>query len=198
MTDPSLWDAHRAWGNERLACHLDRIEGVRHHGVHSGLEVELMSDGRLTVDEGLRNRLDVLVGSVHVLPEQFQDPPPPPAVILAAWWEHTQRLAWAGIDILGHPFRWLAGRHGVTLTPRLVQDVVTLARRTGIAVEINSHQVVDLDLDLLQACAVQGVPVAFGTDSHRRDEILDLGYHVDLLARAGLTGDDVTLWRPAT
>jgi len=196
MTDPTLWDAHRSWGNERLARHLDQVEAVREQGIHTGMEVELMADGRLTVDDAFRDRLDVIIGSVHVLPEQFQDPVPPPEALLAAWWDHTQRLAAAGIDLLGHPFRWLAGRRGVTLTPALVQDVVALARREGIAVEINSHQVVDCDLDLLRACAAQQVPVAFGTDSHRREEILDFSYHQRLLARAGLSSENLLLWRP--
>jgi len=196
MERPSIWDDHREWGNRRLAAHLDMIDAVGGEGVFSGIEVELMSDGRLTLDDRFRDRLDVVIGSVHVMPEQFQRRQPPPAALFESWWDHTQRLAAAGIDLLGHPFRWLAGRDGIRVAPQHVRDLVLLAKRHRVALEVNSHQVVETDLDMLKLCAEEDVAIAFGTDSHRREEILDLGYHRALLARAGLSAGDLTLWLP--
>ena len=197
MARPEIWDEHREWGNRRLAAHLAEVEEARDQGLCTGIEVELMCDGRLTLDDRFRDRLSVVIGSVHVLPEQFGDQELPPEALLEAWWQHTAQLAAAGIDLLGHPFRWIAGRKGVHLDDEWVRRVVLLAKQQGIGLEINSHQVVDNDVALLRLCVEQGVPLAFGTDAHRREEILDFSYHKALLTRAGMTVDELTLWRPS-
>jgi len=42
------------------------------------------------------------------------------------------------------------------------------------------------------------VPVAFATDAHRREEIGCFDYHIGLLRDAGLTLDEIRVWRPRT
>jgi len=194
MTDPSLFDRHLTWGNERLVRHLDEVDALRDQGLLTGVEVEMMADGRLTVDPDLVDRLDVIVGSVHWLPVSWQAGNDP-AEILDVWLAHVQRLVRTGIDVLGHPLRWLTGQVEV-IPDAIVPHVVELARQAGVAVEINAHYVVETDVPLIREAARTDTAVTFCTDAHRRDEIGQFIYHLDLLKHAGLTVDDLRFWHP--
>ena len=160
------------------------------------MEVEMMSDGRLTIDEQFTSRLDVLIGSVHFLPN-LENKELPRENVIADWWLHTETLAGRGIDILGHPFRWLSRNAGVAITSEMTARMVALAAHCKIALEINAHSVIPGDLELLKGCVAAGVQVAFGSDSHARGEIGNLTYQTALVAQAGLSLDDIPLWYPA-
>lgn len=194
MDDPSLFDAQRAWGNARLSRHLDAVEELAEAGLRSGVEVEMMCDGRLTVDPLFVDRLDVIVGSVHWLPTSWRTNAEP-RLILSDWMGHVQQLVESGIHVLGHPLRWLSGQ--VQSVPdEIVPMVVEWAREAGVAIEINAHYIVDTDVRLLVEAARTGTPITFCTDAHRRDEIGRFEYHMDLLRRAGLDEGDVIFWQP--
>ncbi|MFA4944636.1 MAG: PHP domain-containing protein [Lentisphaeria bacterium] len=195
MRDPALFDRHLAFGNRRLEEHLRRIEGCRAQGLCTGLEVELLPDGRLTFDPCFRGRLDVLIGSVHFLPH-LEEPGLHPVAILSKWWEHTEALMCSGIDILGHPFRWLHRNAGLPVTDELLRHLVEKARRFGVALEINAHMVIPADLELLKACVAAGVPVAVGSDSHAVEEIGNLDYQRKLIQASGIPAAEIPLWLP--
>jgi putative hydrolase len=195
MLDPRIFDDQREWGNRRLLRHLDEVDALRDQGLLTGVEVEMMTDGRLTLDPKLIDRLDVIVGSVHWLPvsrEGGNDP----AEILDVWMSHTAQLVRAGIDVLGHPLRWISAQ--IERIPQeIIPHVVDLARQAGVAIEINAHYVVQTD-DMLLAEAVRtSTPVTFCTDAHRTDEIGQLGYQRQLLSDLGLTVDDLKMWSPS-
>jgi histidinol phosphatase-like PHP family hydrolase len=192
MTEPALFDEHLEWGNRRFIPHLDEVDSLRGRGLLTGVEVEMMADGRLTVDPRLIDRLDAIVGSVHWLREEGEAP----ERIVAAWMAHVRALARTGIDILGHPLRMLANWVR-PLPAETVPFVVDVAREAGIAVEINSHYVVEADRELLLEAVRRDVPVTLSTDSHRFSEIGRFDYHLDLVARAGLRIEDLKLWRPS-
>jgi histidinol phosphatase-like PHP family hydrolase len=198
IREPRLFDEYREWGNARIRRHLDAVEPLRAQGVFTGLEVELMDDDRLTVDPAFRPRLDVIIGSVHFLPDlpDGQIAALPPQQVLDHWWEHNRRLAAAGIDILGHPFRWLNRVGRQPLEQAVIDGVVALARQHGIALEINAHAVIPGDTRLLRACVDAGVAVAFGSDAHSHAELGCLDYHRDLVRAAGLRLEDIPLWLP--
>jgi histidinol phosphatase-like PHP family hydrolase len=194
MLDPSIFDECRGWGNERFLRHLDEVDSLRGRGLLSGVEVEMMSDGRLTVDPALIDRLDVVVGSVHWLPVS-RHTGADPAEILDVWLAHTCQLLRTGIDVLGHPLRWLSAQ--IDHVPReITPHVVDLARQAGVAIEINAHYVVDTDAELLVEARKAAVPVTFCTDAHRPDEIGHFGYHRKLLDDLDLTLDDIRFWSP--
>jgi len=195
MLDPSIFDEHLRWGNERLLRHLDEVDAFRDDGLLTGVEVEMMDDGRLTVDPKLKDRLDVIVGSIHWLPVGRQGGNDP-AEILDLWLAHTSRLVRTGIDILGHPLRWLSAQ--IDHVPReIVPHVVNLAREAGVAIEINAHYVVNTDADLLLETIRTNTPVTFCTDAHRLDEIGHFGYHRKLLDDLDLTLDRIVMWSPS-
>lgn len=195
MTDPSMFDEHLAWGNERLIRHLDEVDTLRDRGLWTGVEVEMMADGRLTVDPDLIDRLDVIVGSVHWLPVRWRLGHSP-SEILETWLTHTAQLIQSGIDVLGHPFRWLSAQID-DVPDELIPHVVELAREADVAIEINAHYVVHVDVPLLCEAARSGAKVTFCTDAHHGAEIAQFDYHSQLLRRADLALDDLDVWTPS-
>ncbi len=196
MLKPQIWDKHREWGNERFRRHLDQIDRFRDQGIYSGVETEMMIDGRLTFDESLRDRLDIIVGGVHVVPTEMADPNLKPHEVLTAWWTYTEQLMQTGIDILAHPFRWISKQKGIRLHNDDVREMVSLAKRFGVALEINTHQIIKTDVEMVRLCAQEGVPISIGTDAHRRDEILNFGPHRKILEKSGVLPDEIQIWRP--
>jgi len=192
MEEPALFDEWREWGNGRLVPHLDEVDSFRDRGLRTGVEVEMMGDGRLTVDPRLRDRLDVIVGSVHWLRSEGGKP----AKLLDEWMRHNRELVRTGIDILGHPLRLLA-KYVQPLPAEIVPFVVDIARDAGVAIELNGHYVVEADRDLLLEAVRRDVPVTLSTDSHRFSEIGRFEYHLGLIADAGLKPGDLKLWRPS-
>jgi len=188
MTDSRIFDAHREAGNAKFSAHLEELGKFASQGIVTGLETEMMHDGRFDFDPALRSKFDVLVGSVHWLPEN-KDSCGDAGLITRRWLAHTLQLIDSGIDILGHPFRWLAG-HTPAVDPALIKIVVAHAKAAGVAIELNSHYKISTDAEMLRQALAQGATVAFSTDSHRPDEILDFSYHESLLASLSLKESD--------
>ncbi len=195
MRNPQMFDAHREFGNRRLERHLQEIEPLRPEGVYTGFEVEMMADGRLTLDPRFRERLDVLIGSVHFMPG-LEGGAEAAAEILPAWWEHTEQLLHSGIDVLGHPFRWLARNAKIGVTEEMIRRLVRLAAEAKVALELNSHMRIPGDVLLLRECLEAGVKVTLASDSHSLEEIGNLEYPLAVLASAEVELAQVPLWLP--
>lgn len=195
MNHPEIWDEHRDWGNQRLQEHLDQIERVREDGIFSGIETEMMADGRLTLDENFRDRLDVIVGGVHILPELFQNPNISKLVIMDAWWQYNERIMAAGIDILAHPFRWILTQD-IKITSQDIQEIVSLAKHHSVTLELNSHKKINFDVEMVKACAKESVPISIGTDTHHQWEISNFDYHRKVFTNAGIAPQEIMLWNP--
>lgn len=195
MSNPEIFDDFRDYGNRRLTAHLDELADYRDCGLFPGLEVEMMNDGRLTVDDRFRPRLAVILGSVHFMPWLGATCSTPEALV-EGWWHHTEELATAGIDVLAHPFRWLYKTLRVPISNAMIDRMVSLAAVNHIALEINAHSHIPGDREMLQACARRKVAVAFGSDSHAAGEAAHLDYQMNLLKQAELTLDDLVLWTP--
>lgn len=185
MSDSSVFDAHREFGAGHMESYLASIDAKRDEGLLAGLETELMSDGRFTFDPEFRDRIDVLIGSVHFLP--FSDNADK-SEIFEVWRKNTSALINGGIDILGHPFRFIANH--IPVTESVVKDVVEEAIAAGVALELNSHYEVDTDVMMLREVAERNGCLALSTDSHRRDEAGVFSYHEKVLREAGMTLSD--------
>jgi histidinol phosphatase-like PHP family hydrolase len=196
MLKPQLWDDYREWGNQRFRIHLNQIDSLRDQGLYSGIETDMMIDGRLTCDEKLRDRLDVIVGGVHVVPAAMADPHLHPAEIFTAWWIYTEQLMQAGIDILSHPFRWISKQSGIRLKNDHVREIVSLAKRYGVALEVNTHQNINTDVEMVRLCTQEGVPISIGTDAHHRTEILNFRPHRKILKKARISPEEIKIWQP--
>ncbi len=191
ISDSRIFDEHRDWGNARLESHLANLAKFRIQGVLPGLEVEMMHDGRLTIDDSFRDRIDILIGSVHYLPIDIEEDR---KLILKDWKTHTKRLINTGIDVLGHPFRWINNQFPVTRA--IVREIVKEAKSARVSMELNGHYVVPTDVDMLQECVDLGVPVSIGTDAHAISEIGNFAYHFQTISLAGLSLANIKLYSP--
>jgi histidinol phosphatase-like PHP family hydrolase len=193
ISDSSVFDKHRNWGNGRLESHLKNLENFRDDGILLGLEVEMMNDGRITCDPCFRDKLDVMIASVHYLPVSvnagFSG-----RQVLDFWLEHMEGLFKTGANILGHPFRWLAAQ--IEIPYDLVEIVVKKAKDANMALELNSHFEIPTDVEMLKEAVKQDAKIVFGSDAHSRDEAGDFSYHFDTLIRAGLKLEDLNFYSP--
>ena len=191
ISDSRIFDSHRDWGNSRLAAHLAKLAKLRDKNIFTGLEVEMMHDGRLTIDDPFRKEIDILIGSVHYLTAGIDENR---KSVLDRWKKHTQQLINSGIDVLGHPFRWINNQFPVS--KETGRQIVREAKNAGIALELNGHFVIPTDVDMLQTCVEFGVPVSIGTDSHALSEIGDFSYHLSTIDAAGLSLANIKLFTP--
>ena len=191
ISDSRIFDSQRDWGNSRLFGHLAKLAKLRDYKVFPGLEVEMMHDGRLTIDDSFRKEIDILIGSVHYLSADIDENK---KAVLDRWKKHTKQLINSGIDVLGHPFRWISNQ--LPVSKEVVRQIVREAKNAGIAMELNGHFVVSTDIDMLQTCVEFGVPVSIGTDSHALKEIGDFSYHLSTIDAAGLSLADIKLFTP--
>ena len=184
-----LW-RHRAFREDKTARYLDSLaaacDGER---LFSGMEVEVTADGALSMDPALREHLDVLVGSIHYLPGDR-------TAWVAEHFVQLDALLTYPIDILGHPFRALAGAGPVP--DEVIDETLARAHAAGVAVEINAHIPFTRDADVLARAVARGLPIAFGLDAHRRAELELHGYFAQVIAAAGVAEDTIRLFQPAS
>ncbi|HEY3843052.1 MAG TPA: PHP domain-containing protein [Acidimicrobiales bacterium] len=133
----------------------------------TGIEVDILEDGRLDQDEGLLAELDVVVASVHS--KLRMDGPAMTKRMLAAIENpHT--------DILGHCTGRLITGKGRPQSTFDAQAVFAACARTGTAVEINSRpERQDPPEDLLRLAIAHGCLVSIDTDAHAPGQLEWLG-----------------------
>lgn len=163
---------------ERLKEQREEIDKLnrefRNFRLLAGIEVDILSDGRLDFDDQVLSQLDVVVASVHSGFRQDQE-------------TLNRRIEAAlkneHVDIIGHPTGRLISRRDPYALD--VGRVLELAADTGTALEINANPD---RLDLSDAYVRQGrdlgVRFAIDTDAHHVNSLDDMQYGV-LTARRG-------------
>ena len=189
MFDSRVYDKFIERGNSNIDAYLKSVEEYRPQGILTGLETEIMHDGRFTFDQSFRSRIDILIGSVHFLPL--------PATasnddIFQEWYKNTMQLLNAGIDIIGHPFRWLSNR--MPVSDSLIHEIVKEAKANNVAIEFNSHFEIDTDNRMLDEVLAQDAKLAFSTDSHNPKEFGDFSYQLNLLQEKDLKVSDFNIF----
>lgn len=179
---------------ERLATQLDRLDELnRSEGVRllSGIEVDVLTDGRLDQVPELLSRLDVVVASVH---SELRMPAEP----------MTERMVTAVADphtnVLGHcTGRLIAGARGTRPPSVFDAEVVFEAcRQFGVAVEINSRpERADPPDDLLALAVEMGCLFAIDSDAHAPGQLEFPAYGAARAAAAGVPPERVVNTWPA-
>jgi len=182
MYDSTVYDKFIDRGNGNMDAYLTSLENYRDRNIIPGLETEIMHDGRFTFDQSFRSRIDILIGSVHFLPLPSNAST---SKIMEEWHKNTMQLLNAGIDILGHPFRWIS-KH-VPVSDKLIKEIVHEAKLNNVAIEFNSHFEIDTDSRMLDEVIKQDVKLALSSDSHNQKEIGDFSYQLGLLDDKGIT-----------
>ena len=169
----------------RTLAHAENIrkisKGLKGFTILAGAEVDVLSDGRLDLDDECLAALDIVIVSLHSQLQQEED-------------ETTRRLIRAiehpSVDIVGHPTaRWLLRREGARFK---IEKVIDAAVANGVALEINSqpHRL-DLCDSHARLARDRGARLSINSDAH---EIAALDYTrwgILTARRAWLTKDDV-------
>lgn len=158
--------------------------GIR---IFSGLECDILRDGRMDLSEDALAELDFVVASVH----SYMNMETP---------EMTDRLLRAlespAVRVLGHPTgRVLLHREAY----RYDFDVIARqASQRGVWMEINaSPERLDLHAALLRRARAHGVRFTISTDAHHPKHLSNMRYGVTMARRGGLAREDVMNTRGA-
>jgi len=147
----------------------------------TGIEVDILPDGKLDLSPDFLSALDCVVASVH---SRFADSEE----------QMTQRVIRAlrsgVVDILGHPSGRQIGKRDPSKLN--LQRILEVAREEGVALEINA---MPDRLDLTdQACRLAkeaGVPLVISSDSHNARHLENLKYGVWVARRGWVEAKDV-------
>jgi DNA polymerase (family X) len=174
---------------------LQQIEQVREADramegrirIFTGIEVDILADGKLALDDEVLAALDVVIASVHSRFEQSRE-------------EMTERTLRAienpNVRILGHP----TGRLLLRREPFAI-DMAVVAKRAaelGVAMEHNAApERLDLNDRDLRLARELGCRIVMSSDSHDSRNLGKMGYGARQLRRAWLTQQDVLNTRDA-
>jgi putative hydrolase len=147
---------------ERLLAQLDEVARLNQElapfRILTGIEVDILEDGSLDQEDGLLERLDVVVASVH---SKLRTPGP----------EMTRRMVAAvanpHTDILGHCTGRIVVGRGRPESEFDPEAVFGACAEHGVAVEVNARpERQDPPKRLLRLAVEAGCPVAIDTDAH--------------------------------
>jgi len=154
----------------------------------TGIEVDILDDGRLDQDDDLLARLDVVVASVHSklrAPSEAMTP------------RMVAAIANPHVDVLGHcTGRMVAGGKTRPESEFEVDLVIEACRRFDVALEVNSRpERLDPPRRILRAAVEAGLLLAIDTDAHAPGQ---LDWQATGVARAVECGADparvITTW----
>ncbi|MDG6258069.1 MAG: DNA polymerase/3'-5' exonuclease PolX [Methanomicrobiaceae archaeon] len=160
----------------------------RNGGCHllAGIEVDILSDGRLGLPDRVLQDLDVVVASIHSGFKQEEDVMTR-RVIAALQNEH--------VDILGHPTGRLLGKR-----PAVDIDmgrIIDAAAETGTAMEINaSPHRLDIDDTHVRQAKEHGVRMAISTDAHRTEDFASMHHGLAVARRGWCEKNDILNTKP--
>jgi DNA polymerase (family 10) len=174
----------------RTLAHAENIrkisKGLKGFTILAGAEVDILSNGRLDLDDDCLAALDIVIVSLHSQLQQDED-------------ETTRRLIRAiehpSVDIVGHPTaRWLLRREGARFK---LDKVIDAAVANGVALEINSqpHRL-DLCDSHARLARDRGAKLAINSDAHEIPALDYTRWGILTARRAWLTREDVINTRP--
>ncbi len=186
---PDIW---KTGPRERMDAYFRLTDPYRGPTVRVGLEAEIDRDGNLTVRPEDRDRLDLLAGAIHWLPEDTSKMTD--ADFAAAFLRTTERLLANDVDILVHPMRAITRLRPVA--PEINTAVADMLATTNTAAEINFHLNTP-ELAFVEACLARNVKITFGSDTHGLADLGDFAANIELLQRAaGCEDVEGLLYRP--
>lgn len=160
---------------EAQAAVGDRIRILR------GIEVDILSDGRLDLPDEVLADLDVVIASVHRGFHQSEE-------------QLTSRIVAAlkhpAVDLVAHPTGRLIGHRDEYAVD--LERVFEVAAETGTAMEINaSPDRLDLsDINTRRATEL-GIRIAINTDAHDLGRLTEMEYGVTVARRAWCEPADI-------
>ncbi|MBN1629270.1 MAG: PHP domain-containing protein, partial [Thermoleophilia bacterium] len=156
----------------------DRVEGIR---LLAGIEVDILSDGRLDLPDEALAGLDFVTASIH---SGFGQPR---AKIMHRL---TAAMRNPHVRSIGHPSGRLLGRrepYDVDL-----DELTRVAVETGTYLEVNgSPDRLDLTAQAARYAAAAGVTLVVSSDAHSPDDFENLRYGIGETRRGWLRAADI-------
>ena len=159
--------------NDRMEGYIKYIEQFKAEDVKTGLEVEALCSGQLSLKDEHRNKWDIIVGAVHSMPEKYIN-------------DYDEGFLWSldvlaknGVDVLAHPFRvylW----DGKSAPKHMYWQVAEILKKGGIAAELNYHNNRP-DIEFFKICAENGIKISLGSDAHSLHEVCGFNKHLSML-----------------
>lgn len=181
----------RGLSPERLRDQLDVVGGMSGDGftLLSGIEVDILDDGSLDQEDGLLQRLDVVVASAH---SKLRMPRAAMTRRLVAAASHPR------VDVLGHVTgRLVEGARGTRPPSDFDPEPVFAACAAhGVAVEINSRpERQDPPDELIAQAMAAGCLFSIDSDAHAPGQLSLLDYGAERAERLGVPAERiVTTW----
>lgn len=149
--------------------------------VISLLEVDILPDGKLAVPDDALNNLDGCLVSIHSVFEMTKD---------KMTYRILSALSHPVARILAHPTgRLLGEREGYEAD---WDKIFTFCLKHDKAVEINGHPSrLDLPDTLVREAVKRGVKLSLGTDSHNKDDLVNMRYAVSVARRGWAQKNDI-------
>ncbi len=190
IANPSLW---RSSEHSRMGEFRQKILPMRSEFVRVGMEVEVDSDGVITLLDEDRDGIDIILGGVHWLTGP-NDKDLSDVEMISTFMKVNEHMLAAGVDILAHPWRYF--RRSQKPAPKELYPVLAdMLAATGVAAEINFHTN-QPDPAFFACCIERGVKISFGSDAHRNNEVGNFAAHLEVLRTAAGTDDlDGLLYR---
>jgi len=191
ITDYNLFLKAREAGDRRFEGYLDMLADYKERFTQEnslrllvGTEVDVAKNGKTVFNTDYRDRLDILIGGIHWLPCLKNGLNG--KTLLTEFMDFTMMLLESDIDILAHPTR-IFRAHKMGVPREVTRPIVMKAKEEGVAIEINSHNYPDPDVDFIRTCVDEGVKLSLGTDTHRIAEFGDFSIQKRILAEAGIS-----------
>jgi DNA polymerase (family 10) len=152
--------------------------GIR---VMSGIECDILKDGRMDLDDEALSQLDLVIASVHsymsLTSEEMTD-------------RYLRCLENPYVKVIGHPTgRVLLHRDAFVYN---FETIAAEAARRGVAMEINaSPERLDLHASLIRIAKSKGCRFTISTDAHHPKHMANMQYGVRMARRGWLTRGDV-------
>ncbi len=154
------------------------IEGIT---ILKGMEVDILSDGSLDMPDEVLQKLDVVIAAIHSglkQPEEQLN-----ARILSA-------IRHPLVNIIAHPTGRIIGERD--RYPVDLRIIMQEAKLRGVAVELNSFpNRLDINDEGCRLAREIGVKVAINTDSHLKDQLINMEFGVATARRGWLRASDV-------
>ena len=193
---PTLQIANGASADDLIAQHQTmqkynaewKNEGVDFR-LFSGVESDILEDGKLDHPDDVLSQIDYVVASVHAMTRWRGRDESQNTEDLLKCLEHP------ATTVLGHPTgRILQGRDGYEVDLHTVLEHMSEANKEGElkAVELNATPYrLDLDWRLCNRAKELGVPVVINPDAHSIKGLGDIDYGVMVARKGWLENDDI-------
>ena len=193
---PTLQVAHGASAEDLLSQHAkmqDYNEQWRNDEVDfklfSGVESDILEDGRLDHPDDVLAQIDYVVASVHAMGRWRSRDESQNTEDLLKCLDHP------ATTVLGHPTgRILQGRDGYEIDLHTVLEYMSESNKEGVlkAVELNASPYrLDLDWRFCKRAKELGVPVVINPDAHSIKGLGDIDYGVMIARKGWLENDDI-------